>query len=206
MKHTIILIAMLVVCIAGASAQEGGNNDADRWSFGARAGISLSSLTNSEGGSHVGFTAEFLSDFHLKNKLYFRTGLGFNEFRHKWTSKYASLWECDGKTKCIANSVYLPLRLAWKLPVNGNCGFDLETGTYFSYGIGGKCDYCDEIVSKHNVYGRGFNNRYNFGLQCGIGFTFRRYYVGFSTMFDWRNNGDTHDGFTGAVKLGYTFK
>lgn len=197
MKHTIILIAMLVVCIAGASAQEGGNNDANRWSFGARAGVNFAHDTDLNTTSNTGFDIDLLSDFHLRNKLYLRTGLGFRQFRQKWTSMYV---DAGTKNTMVGNTINLPLRLAWKLPLSANLHLDLETGAFLSYAVGGKSGNGD---NKHDTYESGFKNRYNFGADFGAGVSFKQFYLGVSNTFNYRNIAPA---FTSAVKFGYTFK
>lgn len=196
MKHTIILIVMLVLGIAGASAQEGGN-DASRWSFGARAGVNFAHDKNLNTSSNMGFDVDFLSDFHLRNKLYIRTGLGFRQFRQKWTSPYL---ENSTPNKVVGNTINLPLRLAWKLPLSTNLHLDLETGAFLSYAVGGKSGNGD---NKHDTYESDFKGRYNFGAEFGAGVSFKQFYIGVSNTFNDRN---IAPGFTSAMKFGYTFK
>lgn len=203
MKQIIFIIALLIVGIAGASAQESqDNNSESRWNFGARAGINFTHDKDINATSNVGFDCEFLSDFHLRNKLYFRTGLGFREFRQKWTPRYSEYYTQTSPNKQVGNTIYLPLRLAWKLPLGTNFKLDLETGTFLSYGIGGKSKCCFN-GDKHDTFESGFKNRYNYGIDCGAGISFKNYYIGVSGTFSNRN---ITPGYIGAVKLGYTFK
>ena len=121
MKKYIILIAMLVVSVAGASAQERqDNNKGSRWNFGARAGVNFANDKYVKTTSTVGFDLELLSDYHLQNKLYLRTGLGFRQYRQSWESWYADYLGEGSSRKSVGNTVYLPLRLAWKLPLSAN--------------------------------------------------------------------------------------
>ena len=191
---------MLVVCIAGASAQKEGNNDANRWSFGVRAGVNFAHDKNLNTTSNTGFDVDLMSDFHLRNKLYLRTGLGFRQFRQKWASVYEEYSGKNSPNKHVSNTINLPLRIAWKLPLNTNLNLDLETGLFLSYGVGGKSGNGD---FKHETYGSGFKNRYNCGLECGVGVSFKQFYIGASNTFNERN---IAPGFTSAIKLGYTFK
>lgn len=202
MKKLVLLFTALFGFIAGVSAQEKNSNEVCPWTFQVRSGINYSSFKKSDGDSHIGFTTELLADYHLKNNLYLRTGLEFNEFRSKST---INTFYYNGKVKTIANSFYLPLRLAWKLPISKNFKLDLETGTYFSYCIGGKTNFYEQNAPEYeSSYKSKFNDRYNFGFQCGVGIMFKKYYIGFSTMTDYRNLYG-HNRFTGALKLGYTF-
>jgi opacity protein-like surface antigen len=196
MKKLMFIFAMLVVCIAGASAQEEGNNDANRWSFGVRAGVNFAHDKNLNTTSNTGFDVDLLSDFHLRNKLYLRTGLGFRQFSQKWTSPYL---ENSTPNKVVGNTINLPLRLAWKLPLSTNLHLDLETGAFLSYAVGGKSGNGD---NKHDTYESDFKGRYNFGAEFGAGVSFKQFYIGVSNTFNDRN---IAPGFTSAIKLGYTF-
>lgn len=202
MKKYIILIAMLVVSVAGASAQERqDNNEGNRWNFGARAGVNFANDKDFNPTSNVGFGLELLSDCHLKNRLYFRTGLGFRQYKMSWKSMYADYLGNGSTCENVSNTVYLPLRLAWKLPLSANLNLDLETGTYLSYGVGGKS--VDGAGAKHDTFESGFKNRYNLGLECGAGVSVKNFYFGVSGTLNMCNNAP---GYVGAVKFGYTFK
>ena len=202
MKKYIILIAMLVVSVAGASAQERqDNNEGSRWNFGARAGVNFANDKDVNATSNVGFDLELLSDYHLQNKLYLRTGLGFRQYRLSWKPMYAYYSGEGSSCKNVSNTVYLPLRLAWKLPLSANLNLDLETGAFFSYVVGGKSKDGDGV--KRSTFSSAFKDRYNFGGDCGAGVSFKQYYLGVSGTFNYRN---ITPGFVGAVKFGYTFK
>ena len=197
-KQFILVIARLVVCIAGASAQEEGDTEISRWSFGTRAGTDFCEKNN------LGFGAELLSDCEIGKRIYFRTGLGFRQFNHKYTPPkeiYGDVEDC----KSTGNTVFVPLHLAWRLPIADMFSVDLETGIHFSYGIGGKTDWSSVGIPQKNTYDSGFKNRYNYGLECGAGIRFKILYLGVSIAvddYDRESKGTPYC----AIKLGYTFK
>ena len=188
---------MLILGVAGASAQEEETIETSRWSFGTRAGTIFCEKND------LGFGAELLSDCKIGKRIYFRTGLGFRQFNRKYTPPKEIYGDVD-VCKSTGNTVFVPLHLAWQLPIDDNFSVDWETGFHFSYGIGGKTDWRSVGIPKRDTYDTGFKNRYNYGLECGAGIRFKTLYLGVSIAiddYDRESKGSPYS----AIKLGYTF-
>lgn len=124
-------------------------------------------------------------DVPLSGLVSFQTGL-------TWASKGAS-YKMEGyKTKVNQNYLEMPLLAAFHVGTASNFDMVFTAGPYLAYGVNGKTDWeIDDLTMSWDSFGdskiEGKEidglNRFDAGIQAGVGLDFKRWTVGLDGEF-----------------------
>lgn len=206
-------LAVCALCAISMSAQRASSTSSSTFfstqksdesiKIGVRAGINFSTLNDAVGGttdSRFGWQAGAIVDIPIIESLHIQPGLflvqkggkqdvaiGDDEDLDVYTIKYNPLYL---EVPILASYRY-NFSDAWQLQVN--------FGPYVGFGIAGKTKFSDtyyyDVDDEPDVYSFNKNyfstaNRFDFGLQVGIGLTVaQHFYVGTSYDFGLLKNG-----------------
>ncbi len=176
------------------SAQSGnrvyGASPVKRWTFGIRAGVNISNIsdyplninTQSKIGSQFGFTG----DYFLTESFHFQPSLLLSE---KGAKGYYIVPKEDYRpeytVKETVNLYYLelPLMLGYKIPVTDILKLELQAGPTISFGLFGKTkdEYMGNEFSSDSFKSKSGFDRTDFGIGGGItAELYKHYRVGVS--------------------------
>jgi hypothetical protein len=167
MKNSkLFLLVIFALCIQAVNAQ----------TFGIKGGVNFANLSVSSGGMTVspksitGFHIGPVADFHLKDMLYFNTGLLYSLKGAKVEGD-----EFSPNEQIKINYLEIPLNLAYKFPLKEKSDFFIQAGPYVGYGLSGTDEYGEESIDLFSDEGGG--KRFDYGLGFGGGVDFGKLVV-----------------------------
>lgn len=152
-----------------------GSYPVKRWTFGIKAGVNISDISNypvnintySKTGSHFGFTGDYFltESFHFQPSLLI-SGKGAKGYYIVPKEDYRP--EYTAKKTINLYYLELPLMLAYKIPVTDILKLELQAGPTISIGIFGKTK--DEAMGQEMFSSDSFMKKYGFNrTDFGIG-------------------------------------
>jgi hypothetical protein len=164
-----ILIALLLLVSAGASAQIA--KDTTRISWNVKAGLNFNRISQNGTSTKTGFYMGTGIEFHSNNTWSLQAALLF-------TSKGAKIGDTMPVT---ANYLELPIMVIERLKLKEKVNFVVSFGPYFAIGVGGSINMesygekvsigtFDPIASGRESFQ--FMNRFDAGLGAGLGIEF----------------------------------
>ncbi len=220
----ILMMAFAAIVSMGASAQLISSNTVThkKESNGYnRLSVSYNSLSidkNFMGGAMNGFSAAWTKGISVSSSmpLYIETGLGLTyAFRSETNEIKEESYEVDLKHNFLALSV--PVNLTYKYEVP-NTEFKIApfAGVYFRGNLLGETKWEDDYDAESVKWFDDYEDdgieakRFSFGWQVGVGFEYRKLYLGVSYGSDFNNlidnDDDVKDKFnTFAATVGFNF-
>lgn len=206
MKKCFMMAALLIGCMATASAQEirdmFGSDQKGGISYGVRAGLNVSKIAGQyspdsgdklDFNSRVGFQVGAVVDIPITNGFYVQPGLLFTTRGAKEKFSYSEAgYSEETSTKYRPMYLQIPVLASFRADVSESVNVQVHVGPHFAFGLGGKCkdSYSDSDglseSQKYPFFGESTENearfgakRFDFGLSFGAGVTLREhYYVG----------------------------
>ena len=186
LKSFLFVTAMLVD--VGANAQ---------FSFGLKAGLNLSTITNTENTKmQFGYKAGPSVEYAFEPNMAVQSGLFLSSQRMK--AKKTNF-------KTEANYLQLPVCFAYKIPIASNAKMYLNAGPYFAYGLFGKSDF--GFDRKEDTFGGDNLENFDMGATFGAGAEVFKFNLGLNYDFGitevWKDSKSRNSNFWFSV--GYKF-
>jgi opacity protein-like surface antigen len=147
----------------------------------------------------------------------FNLGVGMDYgFSENWSLQSGLMISSKGyKVKDYAKvrPIYLdiPILAAYKFNISDNTKFVINAGPYLAFGLGGKVKY-DGVDESDKVFGDDGWNRFDLGIQYGIGLEISDHYLvnltgqnGFICPWDTEDGEDKPKNMTFSIGVGYRF-
>lgn len=170
----------------------------------AKFGMNFSNMTKAEGTKALpGFNLGVGMDYGFSENWSLQSGLMISSKGYK-VKDYAKV-----------RPIYLdiPILAAYKFNISDNTKFVINAGPYLAFGLGGK-NKVDGIDESEKVFGDNGWNRFDLGIQYGIGLEIGDHYLvnltgqnGFISPFDYPDgyDGDKPKNMTFSIGVGYRF-
>lgn len=221
-----LLILLFCLSAIGISAQNGypvyGASPVNRWTFGIKAGVNISDISNyplnittrSKTGFHFGLTGDYI----LSDNIYFQPSLllcGKGAKGNYIVPKEDYRPEYTAKKTINLYYLELPLMLAYKIPVTDILKLELQVGPTISIGLFGKTK--DEAFGQEMFSSDSFQKKYgfdraDFGIGGGVTAEFFKHYrlgiaytKGLSSLQDQIGNKENPKNRNIAFSLSYMF-
>lgn len=119
----------------------------------------------------------------------------------------------EGEYKETTRPIYLdiPILAAYKFNISDNTKFVINAGPYLAFGLGGK-NKVDGVDESEKVFGENGWNRFDLGIQYGIGLELSDRYLinltgqnGFICPWDTEDGEDKPKNMTFSIGVGYRF-
>ncbi len=119
----------------------------------------------------------------------------------------------EGEYKETTRPIYLdiPILAAYKFNISDNTKFVINAGPYLAFGLGGK-NKVDGVDESEKVFGDNGWNRFDLGIQYGIGLELSDRYLinltgqnGFICPWDTEDGEDKPKNMTFSIGVGYRF-
>ena len=163
MKKFLLTAVLGMVALAGFSQV--------RWDV--KAGMSMTNMNGDmDGDMKVGYTVGVGMDYAFSEEWALQSGLNF-------TGKGAK----DTGVKVKMNYIELPILAAYKFAIGENMKFVVNAGPYLAVGLGGKMSADGEdggdvkLFSKEDGAEEALMNRFDLGIQYGIGLEVGEHYL-----------------------------
>lgn len=179
MKKSILLLLVLVACSTASL-------EAQKFNFGVRGGLNISSLgdyehpigvyEDSELDNRLGPYAGLFVQYHITNQLGLESGLFYSQLGGKDKEN-----DYDESYKITANPSYLqiPLTVFYKIDITNKFKFYPDLGIYAGYGIGGKMKtegtIMNENVDSDLTYFDDFAREFDFGGTVGVNLEYNKF-------------------------------
>lgn len=170
----------------------------------AKFGMNFSNMTkDSEAKALPGFHLGVGMDYGFSENWSLQSGLLISSKGYKYK---------EGEYKETTRPIYLdiPILAAYKFNISDNTKFVINAGPYLAFGLGGKVKY-DGVDESDKVFGDDGWNRFDLGLQYGIGLELSDRYLinltgqnGFICPWD-VDEGDKPKNMTFSIGVGYRF-
>lgn len=169
---------LLLFSVLAASAQL-------RWDV--KSGMSLSNMSHADRDAKFGYTVGLGADYAFNEMFSLQTGVNFTSKGMREVDVEDDRGYYEKSTfKVFSHYAELPILAAVKFGVVDNFKVVLNAGPYFAMGIGGKeeysntaftnDDYSKELFSDSRN-GKAMMNRFDVGLQYGIGFEIEEHFL-----------------------------
>lgn len=215
MKKGLIFVLFALVSIVSYS----------QVSWNVKAGMTMNNVTKMDDYKmKLGYTFGVGVDYAINDMWAIQSGLNIASKGTKFD--YVGEDENGDDISCTdkINPVYLelPILAAVKFPVSDNMKFVVNAGPYLAFGLGGK--YKDDessdgdfkLFKKEDGASEAFMNRFDLGLQYGVGLEFGHYLVNLSGQYGflkplkgdaYNNKGDkvSPKNLNFAITVGYKF-
>lgn len=179
MKKGLILVLFALVSVVSYS----------QVSWNAKVGMNMNNITDMEDSDmKIGYTLGVGMDYAFTDMWSIQPSLMFSSKGTK-----VSFEEDGDKYKESYNPLYLelPVLAAAKFSISDNAKIVVNAGPYFAFGVGGKAsveetdeaDYDFKLFSKEDGADEAVMNRFDVGLQYGVGLEFNKFLVNLSGQY-----------------------
>ncbi len=227
----IILTAVCALFVLSASAQVVSSrsrtistvaSDKEKVTWGIRAGLNVSDMHYSEkgyGGENAGTTCGFnvgvICDIPIISRyFYVQPGLYLTSKGYSWKDDDDDEYE---KESMHPYYLEIPILLSGRYNITKDIRVQIDFGPYFACGLFGNCNYEWKYSSRSgdesfSCFGDDILNRFDCGLDFGVGFTFaKHFYIGFEYEWGLTNIGKDFDSDESLknrncmINIGYNF-
>lgn len=160
---------MLLAILLGVSATTG----FAQLKWDVKAGLSLSNLTQLDGGAKPGYTIGIGADYAFNKSWSLQSGINFTGKGAKETEYEDGIKE---HYKIFSHYIEVPILAAFKIPVTEDVKVVINAGPYLAAGIGGKAEYEFytaagemDLFKKEKGEEKALMKRFDTGLQYGVG-------------------------------------
>ena len=175
----------------------------------ARVGMNFSNVTKADNTKALpGFQLGVGMDYGFSENWSLQSGLMISSKGYKYDYKDEYYNESHK-----ARPIYLdiPILAAYKFNISDNTKFVINAGPYLAIGLGGKVKY-DGVDESDKVFGDDGWNRFDLGIQYGIGLEISDHYLvnltgqnGFICPWDTEDGEDKPKNMTFSIGVGYRF-
>lgn len=167
--------------------------------------MNFSNMTKAEGTKALpGFNLGVGMDYGFSENWSLQSGLMISSKGYKVK---------EGEYKETTRPIYLdiPILAAYKFNISDNTKFVINAGPYLAFGLGGK-NKVDGIDESEKVFGDNGWNRFDLGIQYGVGLEISEHYLvnltgqnGFICPWDTEEGEDKCKNMTFSIGVGYRF-
>lgn len=171
----------------------------------AKVGMNFSNMTKFEDTKALpGFQLGVGMDYGFSENWSLQSGLMISSKGYKVK---------EGEYKETTRPIYLdiPILAAYKFNISDNTKFVINAGPYLAFGLGGK-NKVDGVDESEKVFGDNGWNRFDLGIQYGIGLELSDRYLinltgqnGFICPWDTEDGEDKPKNMTFSIGVGYRF-
>lgn len=171
----------------------------------AKFGMNFSNMTKFEDTKALpGFQLGVGMDYGFSENWSLQSGLMISSKGYKYK---------EGEYKETTRPIYLdiPILAAYKFNISDNTKFVINAGPYLAFGLGGK-NKVDGVDESEKVFGENGWNRFDLGIQYGIGLELSDRYLinltgqnGFICPWDTEDGEDKPKNMTFSIGVGYRF-
>ena len=154
----------------------------------------MSSYLRDHKKTRIGFNAGFNVDIPVTQSMYVQTGLYYTQKGARWKdSEKISGYKYEEKDSWKPGVLELPILASYRYNFNDNVQLQVNTGPYFAVGINGKWkesitidgesvsdDDDDMPLFGEDEDGDHCFKRFDAGWQIGLGFTIKKFYIGYT--------------------------
>jgi opacity protein-like surface antigen len=173
----VFFLAVVLFVAGGVKAQV---------SFGVKAGLNLSSMTNDEDSKmKVGYTVGPTVEFGFAPNMAIQSGVLLSSKGVKYSGIYIEDIDFDADVTMNANYLQIPIAFAYKFPIAPDTKVYVNAGPYLAFGLFGKTKFKGEIdgesasadIDTFGDDGMGVK-RFDFGLTFGLGMEVTKFNFG----------------------------
>lgn len=179
------------------------------FTFGVKAGVSLSTSSIDDYDMLVGLSSGVVMDYNFSKNIFIRTGLDFTMKGAKYDS-FTETMGNDGLVRyiydqrAVLNYLQIPIMLGYRHRVAHDTHIYISGGTYFAHGVYGKGEYTlktikvegnnqtgDIVKEKFDDFDDMYLKNFDWGVVGAIGAEYGKYSINIGYEYGFTNLGKT---------------